>query len=217
MQELHRRKQIRLEGYDYSESGYYFVTICVKDKHEILSRIDTDADVGANCVRPAKTDGVRPAKTADVRPAKTDDVRPAKTDGVRPAKTDGVCPQLSEIGFVIENEISNLSNIYENVSIDNYVIMPNHVHMIVVLDNHCGRTQFAPTVSRIVKQFKGVITKRIGFSIWQRSFYDRVIRNQEEYQKSIGILIPIRKNGKPTLIMQKRPNKKSLETNSVTG
>ena len=48
MKELPVRKPNRLKDYDYSQNGYYFVTICVKDKHELLGQID----VGANCVRP---------------------------------------------------------------------------------------------------------------------------------------------------------------------
>jgi REP element-mobilizing transposase RayT len=46
-----------------------------------------------------------------------------------------------------------------------------------------GRTQFAPTVSRAIKQFKGSISKKIGFSIWQRSFHDHIIQNDEEYSR----------------------------------
>ena len=44
-----------------------------------------------------------------------------------------------------------------------------------------GRTQFAPTLSRILKQFKGSVTKQVGAPIWQKSFYDHVIRNEAEY------------------------------------
>jgi len=46
--ELPVRKHTGLQGYDYSNDGAYFITICVKDGHEMLGRID----VGANCVRP---------------------------------------------------------------------------------------------------------------------------------------------------------------------
>ncbi len=74
------------------------------------------------------------------------------------------------------------------IRINKYVIMPNHIHMIVIIDNLCegsslsdGRTQFAPIVSRLIKQFKGSITKQIGFPIWQKSFHDRIIRNEKEY------------------------------------
>jgi len=93
-----------------------------------------------------------------------------------------VRPSLSSIGQIIENEILSFNSIYEFVYIGKYVIMPNHIHMIIIIDRE-GRTQFAPTISTIVKQFKGSITKQIGKSIWQKSFYDHIIRNQKDYDR----------------------------------
>ena len=92
-----------------------------------------------------------------------------------------VRPQLFEIGIIVENEIKKLGNIYENINITEYIIMPNHIHAIIEI----GRTQFAPTLSRIIKQFKGSITKQIGYSIWQKSYYDHIIRNEKELYKII--------------------------------
>ncbi len=60
--------------------------------------------------------------------------------------------------------------------------MPNHVHMIIIIDRGAGgRPQVAPTVSRIIKQFKGVLSKKAGFSLWLRSFHDHIIRIEREY------------------------------------
>ena len=60
--------------------------------------------------------------------------------------------------------------------------MPNHLHiMLVITGNENGRTQFAPTVSRMVKQFKGAVTKRIGKPIWQKSFVEHIIRDKYDY------------------------------------
>ncbi len=39
----------------------------------------------------------------------------------------------------------------------------------------------APTISRVINQLKGVVTKQIGYSIWQRSFYDHIIRDDADY------------------------------------
>ncbi len=139
--ELPKRKKIRLEGYDYSTCGAYFVTICVADRNALLW------NVGANCVRPHE-------------------------------------PSLSNIGETIDNEILKLNTIYDNVFVDKYCIMPDHIHMIIfIMPDETGRTQFAPAVSRIIKQFKGSITKQIGFSIWQKSFNDRIIRNEYGYHE----------------------------------
>lgn len=140
--DLPKRKNIRLNDYNYSSNGAYFITICTKNKENLLWK-----NVGANCVRPL-----------DQLP-------------------------LSKIGIVIENEIYKLNTVYENIKVDKYQIMPNHIHLIIfIYEDSNGRTQFAPTTSRIIKQFKGSITKQIGFSIWQKSFYDRIIRNEKEYQ-----------------------------------
>lgn len=141
--DLPKRKNIRLNDYNYSSNGAYFITICTKNKENLLWK-----NVGANCVRPL-----------DQLP-------------------------LSKIGIVIENEIYKLNTVYENIKVDKYQIMPNHIHLIIfIYEDSNGRTQFAPTISRIIKQFKGSITKQIEFSIWQKSFYDRIIRNEKEYQE----------------------------------
>ncbi len=134
---METRKHNRLKEYDYSENGYYFITICTAEKSKILC----DISLGANCVRPQTI--------------------------------------LSEIGKIVDENIGLLNDIYESVQVDKYVVMPNHVHLIVVIQN--GRTQFAPTISRIIKQFKGKITKQVGFSIWQKSFYDHIIRDKNDY------------------------------------
>ena len=96
-----------------------------------------------------------------------------------------VHPLLSEYGEIAEKEILFLSEAYNNsVKITKYVIMPNHIHMILVINaEESGQTQFAPTIPRILKQFKGSVTKQIGFSLWQKSYHDRIIRDESEYQK----------------------------------
>ena len=83
--------------------------------------------------------------------------------------------------MTVEAELRHLDFVYETVHLDKYCIMPDHIHMILFLDGNGGRTKFAPTVSRIMKQFKGAVTKRLGFSPWQRSFYEHVIRNEQDY------------------------------------
>lgn len=99
-------------------------------------------------------------------------------------------PSLSYIGKIVDTEIAKISNVYQNVVVEKYVIMPNHIHMIIVLQAdksrrpQSGRPQVAPTtVSRIIQQFKGSISKKLGFSIWQKSYHDHIIRNETEYQK----------------------------------
>lgn len=96
----------------------------------------------------------------------------------------GAAPPLSPMGEVVRREILRLDEIYEEVQVENYCIMPNHVHLLLMIQpDGSGRTQFAPTLSRVVKQFKGAVTKRIGKPVWQRLFFDRIVRNQESYQE----------------------------------
>ena len=65
---------------------------------------------------------------------------------------------------------------------DKYCIMPDHLHFLLFIDcDEDGRTQFAPTLSRVIKQFKGSITKQLGRPIWQKSFYDKIIDSEEGY------------------------------------
>ncbi len=56
--------------------------------------------------------------------------------------------------------------------------MPNHIHAIISIDGTTGIS-----VSRIINQYKGMITKQLGYSIWQKSYYDHIVRNEKEYYK----------------------------------
>ena len=69
-------------------------------------------------------------------------------------------------------------------SIDQFVIMPDHVHLIVTLHNAGSETSDkTPNIQNIIGSFKARVTGKFGSgkSIWQKSFYDRVIRNETEY------------------------------------
>ena len=86
--------------------------------------------------------------------------------------------QLTKFGDVVESYIRSVPGI------DAYVIMPNHVHMIVQIESEGGPMwASAPTqsLSNRIRSFKTLVSKRIGQSIWQRSFYDHVIRNEDDY------------------------------------
>ena len=106
-----------------------------------------------------------------------------------------VRPQLSETGYCVRRALQNISEIYSNVTVTDYCIMPDHIHCILwIHPDDDGRTMFAPTVSRVVKQFKGAVTKQVGFSIWQKSFYDHILRNDKAYQQAVDYIYnnPIR-------------------------
>ena len=80
-----------------------------------------------------------------------------------------------------------MQKIRKNISVDHYVIMPNHVHLIIMISDDErlaeGRLTTAPTVSEIIRLWKRAISKEIGRSIWQKSFHDHIIRDEAEYLK----------------------------------
>ena len=91
-------------------------------------------------------------------------------------------PKLSAIGEIVDRSVRSIPLHYENASVDNYVIMPDHVHLLLRINAEDGRAMPAPTtISGIIQQFKGVVTKQCRREIWQKSFYDHVIRNELDY------------------------------------
>ena len=92
--------------------------------------------------------------------------------------------KLSDIGKIVNDGISQIEKHYSNIKVDKYVIMPDHIHIILVINDYQnGRMISAPTVSTIIGSMKRWISKQIGESIWQKSFYDHIIRNQTDYNK----------------------------------
>ncbi|MDD4923905.1 MAG: hypothetical protein PHF74_03615 [Dehalococcoidales bacterium] len=90
-------------------------------------------------------------------------------------------PPLSRIGQVIDSAINNIHTVYPTVEIDKYVIMPNHVHMLISLSDNDGRILQVPKIGRVIQHLKGFASKRIGYSIWQSRYYDHIIRDEKDY------------------------------------
>lgn len=90
--------------------------------------------------------------------------------------------KLSDYGQIVKSVIQNIPLHYCSVTVDKYAIMPNHVHMLLTINgDENGRAMPVPTISTIVQQMKGYVTKQIGHPIWQSRFYDHIIRDQHEY------------------------------------
>ena len=70
---------------------------------------------------------------------------------------------------------------YPNVRLEKYVIMPNHIHLLLMIDTLHGRSMIAPTISTVVRHMKGFATRSIGHRVFQKSFHDRIIRDDAEY------------------------------------
>ena len=92
-------------------------------------------------------------------------------------------PRLSHAGQIVEQAIKNIGPHYPAISVEHYVVMPNHIHLLLQINtDENGRPMVAPTISIVVQQMKGYVTKQLGRSIWQKLFHDHVIRNENDYR-----------------------------------
>lgn len=92
--------------------------------------------------------------------------------------------KLSHIGETVDEYIHNIDCVYGNVAVDNYVIMPNHIHLLITVfdfKDNGGMRASRPTIMTVVRSLKTMVTKRVGYSVWQESFFDSIIRNETEY------------------------------------
>lgn len=149
--EFPNRKRNRLEQYDYSSPGAYFVTICTHNKEKIFGEI-----VDGDCFTASQI-------------------------------------KLSEIGFIANEELLNIEKHYENVKIDKYVIMPNHIHILLVIAERMNPfpTTIKFDLSNIIGKYKASVTRSVGKAfmpseknkLWQSSFHDHIIRGNQDYRK----------------------------------
>ena len=96
--------------------------------------------------------------------------------------------QLSVFGKIANEEIINLQNRYENIIVDKFVIMPNHIHAIIIIKENSAGASPCPTLSDVVCTFKSLTTRKChqikpDCRIWQTSFHDHIIRGEEDYLK----------------------------------
>lgn len=91
---------------------------------------------------------------------------------------------LSACGKIVDDAIKSISKHYAHVQVLQYVIMPNHIHLILLISCDDGRMISSPTsVLTVVGQLKRHVSIKLGKSIWQRSFYDHVIRDKADHDK----------------------------------
>ncbi len=144
------RRSVRLKEYGYVQAGAYFVTICTYNQDCLFGEV-----VGGEM-------------------------------------------RLNEYGEIARDEWIKTASVRTGVVLDVFVIMPNHVHGIIILSENVGATRrVAPngrvartmqpgSIGAIIGQFKSVATKRInvrrgtpGLPVWQRNYYERVLREDE--------------------------------------
>jgi putative transposase len=146
---LHKRRSIRLKGFDYTQGGAYFVTLCT---------------LGKICIFGEVVDGEM---------------------------------QLSEWGEIARAYWLEIPQHFPDIQLDEFVVMPNHIHGIVVKQSaqHTPQREerfgkpVPGSLPSIIRSFKSAVTKCInanrdqpGRSIWQRNYYERVMRSHKEME-----------------------------------
>ena len=158
MDKLPQRKSNRLKNYDYSQTGYYFVTICTFGRKNILGNINV-----GNCAL--------------------------------------TVPSI--IGEKVIECWNNISRLNDNINIDSFCLMPNHLHGIIVLNNRVENIKNNKvygfevkeekghrSLHGVIRDFKSVTTRHynklvdepLKNTLWQKSFHDHIIRNEQELQ-----------------------------------
>jgi putative transposase len=152
---IHHRRSIRLRGYDYSQAGAYFVTIVAWQREMLFGEIVNR----------------EPPNGGDVI--------------------------LNDFGKIVSEKWIWLETQYEYVELGAWVVMPNHFHGILIIhDNDRGGSRPAPTPTKrkplgeLIGAFKTISTKHInllrdteGQIVWQRNYYERIIRNESEMDR----------------------------------
>ena len=105
---------------------------------------------------------------------------------------DGPQIELTEYGQIADKYIRRISDFYDDLSVEGYVIMPNHIHiMLWVKGNENGPSGTpVPTVqnaipARFLSTFKRFCNKEYGMNIWQYRSNDHIIRNREDYEEHV--------------------------------
>ncbi len=103
---------------------------------------------------------------------------------------DGPYPSLTEYGKIADKYIKQLDEFYTDIQVDDYVIMPNHIHILLRITERGPSGTPVPTkqnsrVARFISTFKRFCNKEFEKNIWQPRSYDHVIRDQEDYIKHI--------------------------------
>ena len=92
--------------------------------------------------------------------------------------------ELLPKGIIAEQYIKSINQIYNNINVLSYIIMPNHIHMVIeIINNGSSRTPTPTneTIPFIISTFKRLTNKEYKEKIWQRNYYEHIIRNEKEY------------------------------------
>ncbi|MCE5284315.1 MAG: transposase [Pelosinus sp.] len=144
------RKTIRLKEFDYSQTGFYFITICTNNRFHLFGEVCNKTSVIPQVV-------------------------------------------LNSAGKMIQNVLIGLPTYYNGINIEEFQIMPNHIHYIVSVTN-CNMSKKKMGLPDIIHGFKTFTTKKyidgvnqnkwkpFHQKLWQRNYYEHIIRNEEDYR-----------------------------------
>ena len=139
------RKRNRLENFNYSQGGAYFITVCAIDHRCLFGRVDSECLAFDN-------------------------------------DKSGVL--LNDVGKIVDKTIHGIESAYKGlVELDKYVVMPNHIRFVLFLSASGVEDSISPSISQIVRHLKSIVTKQVGYSVWQKSYYDHIIRNEKDYKE----------------------------------
>lgn len=158
------RKSTRLSDFDYSHVGAYFITICARERQDLLAQI------------------IEPKQSFTVG----EGLAPPTNHRLFECKGN-VCAHLKPCGKIAEEQLLSLETRYPHIVITDYVIMPDHVHAIIVLRELAGGPRPSPTLDDIICAYKSLtarVCKQIcGVEkIFQRSYFDHIIRDKDDYE-----------------------------------
>ena len=168
---LHHRRSIRLKGYDYSQAGAYFITICCQDMKCLFGEVVMEEALNFNEI--GNSDFIRA--------------------GASTAPT-GATMQLNVYGQIAHDEWNILSERFLNVILDVFQIMPNHMHGIIVL-----KEQATIKIGDIIGAYKSLVAykclelfklqNKIMGKLWQRNYYEHIIRTEDAYENISNYII----------------------------
>jgi len=187
----YHRRSIRLKGFDYANGGYYFVTIDVQNKIKLLWNENDDEGRNRNNDegRNRNNDEGRTHRSA-----RTDN-QSAYISNPGAQKSD----RINEIGSMVAYWWREIANHFHNVSIDEYVIMPDHMHGIIKINSNnmvgVDRCVDPIKLGNIIQWFKILSTNRyidgvknnnwprFDHRLWQRNYFEIIIKDKMELDR----------------------------------
>lgn len=166
---MKNRKRNRMKGFDYSSNNLYFVTNCVKNNLCCLGRV---IPVGTG---------------RDLSVHHPKNHHPKINEGQNHSDINYIV-ELNSYGLIVNKKINGLVSQYEYVAIHNYIVMPNHFHLILEIDRQKveGNEIKIKSLSSLMGALKTTSSHQIheiGFEdfAWHRSFHDHIIRDEKAY------------------------------------